>query len=524
MSARTQQRQRAETLICDDLRELQKARALWARDQIGSSLALFEDILRRYPNHARALADASRAFGAVHMHDRAEILLSRLTELGRGRANILHLAAQSYRLIRRPQRAEEVFQQALTCPHPDPDTYLELALLAERRNDLDRAWDYLMTRLRLAKDDQAAVVVKGRILRRQGQYSEAIPILQGVTRRETHWLNRLRAWSELAQLYDQLGQFHDAWNAMLAGKKLAASHASAAQKHRDQTVPELYRLCDSISADHIERWSRQAPVSAGPIDICLLTGMPRSGTTLLASMLHSHPQLVAADEFDVFPRFVVSSLVNGLPFSQLDASLLDHLPHDVLERSRRMYGELLRGAIDPSPQHATCIVDKGPSLLPLIPFFVLVRPSRPLIVMLRDPRDTLVSSLMSFIPPLNDVGVDLLSPKTAASRLIQDMMCWHSLKGKLGNIWCEVRYEELIHNPRPVLEKVIQRLGVDWSDNLLQHDMLGRTGHVHSPSYDQVTQPVYTRALGRWRNYSVQLAPYLEMMDPVLRAFEYGDT
>jgi hypothetical protein len=38
-----------------------------------------------------------------------------------------------------------------------------------------------------------------------------------------------------------------------------------------------------------------------------------------------------------------------------------------------------------------------------------------------------------------------------------------------------------------------------------------------------VAQPIYTRAIGRWKNYEALLEPTLETLRPFVRAFGYDD-
>jgi hypothetical protein len=44
---------------------------------------------------------------------------------------------------------------------------------------------------------------------------------------------------------------------------------------------------------------------------------------------------------------------------------------------------------------------------------------------------------------------------------------------------------------------------------------------VRSPTYADVTKPVYRGALGRWRNYEKHLEPYLDTLQPFLAALGY---
>jgi hypothetical protein len=52
-------------------------------------------------------------------------------------------------------------------------------------------------------------------------------------------------------------------------------------------------------------------------------------------------------------------------------------------------------------------------------------------------------------------------------------------------------------------------------------DRLIATKHVTSPTYEAVAQPLYTRAVGRWKNYERLLEPVFEKLAPIVREFGY---
>ena len=47
------------------------------------------------------------------------------------------------------------------------------------------------------------------------------------------------------------------------------------------------------------------------------------------------------------------------------------------------------------------------------------------------------------------------------------------------------------------------------------------TRTISTPSYHQVVQPLYTRSIGRWRNYLPELEPILPVLAPYVSAFGY---
>lgn len=507
---------RAATPILDDLPELQEARALWVKQDLLGALAKFERAAREHPNHVRALVDASRACGSMYRYDQAEALLDRLVALGRGNGQVLHLAGQSYRILRRPEQAIACFESALLGRLPTSDSHLELGLLFERRNQLEPALQHADTRLRSQPHDAEGAFLKARVQRRQGAWELAQQGLQAIVdQRTAHWMTRARAYAELAQLHDARGDYAAAWEAMLAGKQLTKPHAQEAQAHRERTVPPLMQLAREVTASHFARWREAAVQSPGDVSLALLTGLPRSGTTLLERMLDAHSRIVAGDEFDAFPRILFPLMLGEHTPRDLSPALLDQFNEAALAKQREYYAEAVSAGVG-RPSDGRLLLDKNPSLLPLLTPYLRLAPRGRVIVMLRDPRDVLVSCLMAYLP-LNDFSVDFLSLESAANRVVEDLESWLALRDKVGEACTEVRYESLVRDVRGNVEKVLSHLGLEWNDALDQYRETAANKTVYSPSYDSVAQPVHEKAVGRWANYEAQLAPVLPRLEAVAR-------
>ncbi|MEM9658767.1 MAG: sulfotransferase, partial [Planctomycetota bacterium] len=287
--------------------------------------------------------------------------------------------------------------------------------------------------------------------------------------------------------------------------------------HRDRIVPALYRLAQDVTRQQVAAWREEA--DADTATPSLLTGLPRSGTTLLARVVGAHPSVAAGDEFDVFPRLVLPALVGGAAPERITAELLDSLPEDHVARQRRAYYGMLGAAIGEVPPDAT-VIDKNPSLLPLVAPFLRTSPHAKLIVALRDPRDVLISCLATFFP-LNDFSVDFLKLDSAVQRIEADIETWLHLKGKAGENWLEVRYENLVMDLPAEAERIARFLGLPWDERVLRYRDEDRVP-VQSPSYAQVDLPVYAHAVGRWANYRAQLAPVMPRLDRLAIRLGYG--
>ena len=70
--------------------------------------------------------------------------------------------------------------------------------------------------------------------------------------------------------------------------------------------------------------------------------------------------------------------------------------------------------------------------------------------------------------------------------------------------------------------RVTEFLGLTWHPNQARYYETARRKVVFAPTYHDVTQPVYRRAVGRWERYAEALAPLQDRLTPYCRAFGYA--
>ena len=122
---------------------------------------------------------------------------------------------------------------------------------------------------------------------------------------------------------------------------------------------------------------------------------------------------------------------------------------------------------------------------------------------------------------LNPVSSAYLSLDGTINQYASVMGFWMSILPGLPNLSIEVRYEDLVNDIETESRRVLEFLGVPWDSAVLRFHEHAREKPVRSPSYADVVNPVYKRAVGRWRNYEAYLAPYLEKLQPFVKAFHY---
>jgi hypothetical protein len=102
------------------------------------------------------------------------------------------------------------------------------------------------------------------------------------------------------------------------------------------------------------------------------------------------------------------------------------------------------------------------------------------------------------------------------------MDVWLRLREFGGFDWIESRYEDVVADLAGEGRKVTEFLGLTWHQNQAQYHEAARRKVLYAPTYHDVTQPVYRRAVGRWERYARALAPVQDQLAPYCRAFGYS--
>jgi tetratricopeptide (TPR) repeat protein len=502
-----------------DVPELQQARALWQLNRLDQALVLFEKAVRKYPQNLVALVDASRALGARFEITKAEAMLDRLVNLGAHNPRLMHLAGQSFRMIYRPDKAIQCFERVRAMTKAIPDAQLELAVLYERRHRVTEAYALVEDCLRAEPDYLEAELFKARLLRRLKDPAGAEAIFRKLAEsNEALPLVRAQAWAEIAQKLDRDADYDGAMAAMLQAKQLLLAEEGPFRKESEAVVAHLGNLARSLTAADWQRWA-EAGKAFPPRKLAVLASFPRSGTTLIEQVLDSHPGLVSSDEREAFGRDIFPAMWRTEKTLMPTVEALDSIPLERLAAQRDRYFTYMAAALN-EPIGERVHLDKNPTMTLLLPGMLRLFPEAKLLIALRDPRDVILSCFVQYLP-LNTNSVCFLTLERAAQRYAHDMGIWLRLRETICSPWLEVRYEDCVLHLEREARRALEFLQLPWDPQVLGYRDRLKTKAVNSPTYEAVSQPLYTSAIGRWKNYRKYLEPYLEILQPCLDAFGY---
>lgn len=404
------------------------------------------------------------------------------------------LLAQAQAAIGKEAQAMDSFQRALELAPDSASVNGRMALFLQTMGEFDKAEGYFRKAIELDPDNGESY----RVMVASYKLAPDDPLIRQMIDRfndpqnsvsnRRHLGFALSKVMEDTKTYDQVFKYLHPANALM---RQEFPYDIATREREVEGVMAFFDKLD-LPSIKIEGASDYAPI--------FVTGMPRSGTTLVEQIISSHSQVSGAGEVGFAARAAQKLIMgdNGTfrAFEDLSQGDIAALGHDYETFMRQAFPDAAR------------VTDKSIQTFTFMGLIKLALPKSRMIVVRRDPRDNLLSIYKNMF----------VDGTHRYSYSLADLGIYYKLFLKLIAFWQEripdwfhiVDYEDLVANTEEESRKLIAACGLEWEDQCLAFHK--NTRRVDTLSVYQVRQPIYSSSLKAWQRYESELEELFEAL------------
>jgi len=436
--------------------------ALYRLRKIEESADAFRKALTLAPNEARYCMDLGTCCQQLQLDDEAVLHLERAADLNPADTESLMRLATAHSDRGRFDEAQQAYEKAL------------------ERDPAAGGVHYGLAMIKSYQEDDPQIDLMRRTLETGGLDPE----------------NEAAICFALGRVEDQLDRVDDAMSMFHRGNRIKRGlNEFSIEAERANTR----RIIRAFPAPVFENTGETGDPSPVPV---FVLGMPRSGTTLVEQILDSHPRIHGAGEINHLWR-IVSRVGEFLPPGRSLPDAVGEVSAEGWATLGQRYIESIRTYDDSAER----IVDKLPFNYTLAGVIKLMLPNAHIVHCVRDPRDTCVSCYLTSFGGDRGFTSDL-AELGETYRLYRELMN-HWEKVLPGGLH-EVSYEKLVSDQEAESRRLLDRIGMDWSDDCLNFHRNARL--VTTASMTQVRQPAYKTSIARWRRYQAHLGPLIDAL------------
>ena len=489
------------------------ANSLQRAEQYSESVTVYKKAIDLNPKHEVVFNNLGLALSKLELLKEAETQYKNALKLMPNYYEALLNIGNLHYALQKFDKAEEDYQKAIAIQPNNADAYLNLCEMYEKTNKLIDVLSVVeKVRDKVSRKKDEFLLFEAFVLFRQDRFQFVGEIISKINPYKLSE-NRKSVFFKLkADFLHQQNFFDGAFEAYENMNNIVKNSAEyqlcLPDEYYDAQKRKIYEI-ESLQKHLKLRRSIQAKWFQ-PV---FLIGFPRSGTTLLDTILRSHSGIDVVEEQPLVSKMMEKfgsdkSISNIEAIDLKSAKALSDIYRHELEKSIDIHENKL-------------VVDKLPLNILSIPIITKVFPDAKFILALRHPLDCVLSCWMQNFT-LNDSMANMVD----LVRIV-DFYCTVMEMLKL----CEqrysidvhpIRYEDLVIDFKETTSNILNFLGLSWEDQLMDYQKTALSrAKINTPSYSQVVKPIYETAAYRWKKYEDHLQPHKTNLARWINEFGY---
>ena len=396
----------------------------------------------------------------------------------------------------------------------DPNNFIShknLLATYENSNQIENYQKILKLSEKKFPGQKILELYKGILFFKKKKFKESIKLLNKVSFKKDYEAEIKRIFF-LAQACDRISKTDEAFKFFKLGNKLKNSTFEAKQFDKNRYLKNIEKKKDYFIKKNIDRWTK-IKFSSSILNPVFLIGFPRSGTTLLDTILRSHPKIKIVEEKPMVLKMIDKIKNNDLySLQNINATEIQYLREEYLYEFKKHIN------LD---NQSNLFIDKLPLNIINTGEILRIFPNAKFILSLRHPMDCVLSCFMQDFK-LNDAMSNFMNLEDAAILYKKTMELWNQYISTLKVNYISIKYEDLIKNFKPNIKKILKFLNLNWDKSLLNYRQTAlKREKISTPSYYQVIQPIYKHADQRWKRYKKHLTNIQPNLNVLIKKYKY---
>ncbi len=450
---------------------------------------LYRQLLRQNPNDIDALWGLGKVGLTLDSYQGSYDIFSRCVELVSTVPQLWLSLAQACEKLRRFKELEKALLQAYKIKHDYVPTLLALATFYCQSNQLENANNYLNKILKIVPEHPQAFALKVRIKSQTTINKYASNLLEKLSQPKCVFSEneQILLHYAFADLFQGLGNVEQAYKHFQQANFKQKNTINFTVADMKSYFTSLIETFSSELLDSSLNSKQSKTINLTPI---FIVGQPRSGSTLLESMLSAHSEISTAGELP----FLAGDIAQGIEqiTGQNFPEGCNHLSHDQCQTLGQHYLSHMK-TIAPNAKY---IIDKMPANYQSIGLIKMLLPHAKIIHISRSVKDVTWSIFSNYFEANEPYFCSIDEIINYSKNYHEVMAHWHKV---LPNFVHDLSYESLVNNPEEVLSKVLAFCGLSFQTACLNFS--DRKGYIATLSDVQLRSGIKTNQNKAWQAY-----------------------
>ncbi len=411
-------------------------------------------------------------------------------------AYIYYLLGRYYARANEIESSIKYFKKSIFFDQLLTDSYINLIDWLERINEISEANFYLNKFCDVEKKIEYKIkFFEALLLSREKKYKASEKILNKYALEKYFEKNKyyyIKLLNLKSKNNEKLKNFSIAYKSIVK-RNLFLSSLEENQKIDKGDIDQTIRNYKEVYSKKDETFDINELKIGKKIDLTFLIGFPRSGTTLLDTILRTHSKTLVLEE-----KLYLENTRNHY-FTSRDNNLnaIKNISTEEIINLRKYYFD----QINIDYKNILNVIDKLPLTITELGFVKKIFPDAKIVLALRHPCDVVISCFFSSFK-INRAMINFLSIKNTVDFYNKVLDLFEFYENELNLEIIKIKYEDIVLNFENETKKLFKFLNLDYEKGINKfYETAQNRKMISTPSYSQVTNPIYSSSIGRWKNY-----------------------